>query len=756
MAKKSKKNTAPAIEPPPPLRDAPAPEKSVGFLPRWTGVTALVLFVAASFYGVLEVHSSTDTWIGLAGAQRIMTQPEFPTTDTFSFTFYGKTWFNQNWLSHVYLYLLYDHIGPNWVIYGTWALGWGVFVFVLLAIRLRCGSWLVATLAAALIAMSCRDWLSARPATMQFFLLSAAFLCITGLLAPGAHRRWWPIVGLALIFLVWPHAHGSFIFGYGLIGMMLGTWLLAWLLKLKPTFTTKQAVAVLAVVIVTGILGAALSPYGIDNYTHPFKVTDSEIFRLIGEWRPPTQQFQAFPPVYRFWKALSLLAACPLIAVSLIIVDRLRGYAPLFWAGLLVTILGVAAGVVVGTTAWTEDPVQRFWASVGTVIAALIIVAALRLIPAEPPPQPGAAQAARPGFRFEPRYLQTLLFDLGCIFIGLYMVMFARRFAPLFYIIATPALVTTIVMMGHYLSGRMRGNIRDVLVMGALVAGIALGRHTWDRAYYETYGRYPNTLEASFLERVTMSVATPRKTLEFLSRNDLRANVFAEWKTAGLVMFFAPNCRVYIDGRSQQVYDEDHYLRYDSLISGKAGADQIPRIVAEDGADTVLGADLMRRLTPIFDRDRNWITILRTARGSILMRVGSQVLDEVARRERDGTLWWPDDPGCTGARGTIYAATMPRDLQRASELWQQAIDEDVTQAYYYAIPVVNSYLHFGQFETAAEFVQTQRQRVAANAATLREGVPEQIMGMLARAEQYLAQYRARQDNRPGGAGDSTP
>jgi hypothetical protein len=94
----------------------------------WLGV--LAAFIATSMWGVLEIHSSNDTYIGLEAGRKIMSSEEFPTYDWFSYTFEGKEWINQNWLSHVYLWLLYDHLGPNWTIYGTWAMGWLIFIFV--------------------------------------------------------------------------------------------------------------------------------------------------------------------------------------------------------------------------------------------------------------------------------------------------------------------------------------------------------------------------------------------------------------------------------------------------------------------------------------------------------------------------------------------------------------------------------------------------------------------------------------------------
>jgi hypothetical protein len=182
------KRTRPRNTPPGPT--SPTIARRAAALPSWTKAGTALFFLAACVYGVLEVHYSTDTWIGLAAGRQILSSPAFPKTDTFSYTFHGQTWFNQNWLSHVFFWLLYDRIGPSAVVIGTWTVGVGLFACVLLATKLRSGSWTAAMLAAAIVAVATRDWLRVRPATIQFFLLALLWLSVSALLSQGARRRW--------------------------------------------------------------------------------------------------------------------------------------------------------------------------------------------------------------------------------------------------------------------------------------------------------------------------------------------------------------------------------------------------------------------------------------------------------------------------------------------------------------------------------------------------------------------------------------
>ena len=121
----------------------------------------VLLYLGATAFGVSEVHFSTDTWIGLAAGRQILTSDEFPKTDTFSYTFNGQVWYNQNWLTHLIQYWLYAYAAPNAVVYGTWALSASVFLLVMLATYWRSGSWFAALLAAGVVGVGCREFLSA-------------------------------------------------------------------------------------------------------------------------------------------------------------------------------------------------------------------------------------------------------------------------------------------------------------------------------------------------------------------------------------------------------------------------------------------------------------------------------------------------------------------------------------------------------------------------------------------------------------------
>lgn len=275
------------------------------------GIGPFLLFLAACAYGALETHMSTDTWIGLAAGRQILELGRVPTTDSFSFTFTGEPWFNQNWGTHLIQYWLYDRCGPNAVIYGTWALICGTYALVGLGAYFRSRTWIGAALAAAVVAIGCRDYMSPRPATTGFFCMAALWALLCALEGEGGRRRWWPIWLLLPTLLFWGCVHGSFTFGFGILGLFVLVWLL--LRCIKPAWNElsgRQIAAIVGVVAAAMLLLVAFGPFGFSNFTHGEKVASSETFRGVSEWRPPLRfssdqpQLPLFPPVWRYWLIL--------------------------------------------------------------------------------------------------------------------------------------------------------------------------------------------------------------------------------------------------------------------------------------------------------------------------------------------------------------------------------------------------------------------------------------------------------------------
>jgi hypothetical protein len=636
----------------------------------------VVLFVAACAWGVLEVHYSTDTWIGLAAGRQIVTEPTFPKADTFSYTSYGQTWFNQNWLSHVFFWLLYDKLGPDATVIGTWLVSASMFTLVLLATWLRCRSWLASLLAAAVVAIASRDWLSIRPATIQFFLLAAAWLAFSALIGQGQRRRWWPLLLLLATYAVWPHAHGSFILGFGLLGLFLGCAAAARLAGLKwriaRIITDGQALTIAAIGLLTAGLGAVLSPYGVENFTHPFKVVESQVFRTVGEWFPPYISGR-FPGVLRFWIAVAIAGATPIVILLLRAVDVWRTPAP---------------------------------ASKG-----------------------------------EPLALHTILFDLASVAIGLYMAMFARRFAPLFYILAAPALVTWTLRLARPLSWRMQDYARETLLAGAWLGAATSLAYTARLAYQELFIDVIPDGHYNLLDRVTHNDHTPMAAIDFLRRNGLTPDVMTEWKVAAAVMFYVPGARVFIDGRAQQVYSEQQYATYMGLLSVSASEGPLAtQVLDRYGTNLLLLPkwEATSRLMRAIENEPEWKVVMEEPVAAIWVRDGSKLCNDILERTRAGTLWWPDTPETQWRHGLLLAALRPDNLSAARALWQSAVAGHPSLGLRAYSPIVHAFLEDGQPDAATAYLQQERAKLESMRKALRDDLYAQLSEEIRQCEALVA------------------
>lgn len=684
----------------------------------WFGVIAL--FLTATAFGVLEVHSSNDTWIGLAAGRQIFESPQFPKKDTFSYTSHGATWYNQNWLTHVAQYWLYKNVSQDSVVYFTWAMAAAVFALTGLATFYRTDSWLAAFLAAAAVGFGGRDFLSARPATTGYFCIAALWLIFCALDGQRGKRRWWPIVALLPLMLIWGNAHGSFVFAYGMVGMYIGHWVFMWIIG-RPRFqsimtgigvsstrftvdradansrslfaqtggslapaTLLQIIVLLGVSAVSVVLLILISPFGLENFTHGGKVAGSEVFRSVSEWTPPyTKVMSNYPPMARFW-----------------------------W------LLGA---VVVGmTTVWVVSLVASV--AGGTV-----------------------RREARSG-----PVLHTSLFDVAAIAIGLSMTLWARRFAPMFYIFAAPIFAAWIIMLSRSLTPKIREWARLGMMLATLPLTVGLGILTAQRAQRELNVPTIDRPNENLLEAVTRYDSTPHDALMFLKNNDLKLNLLTEWTQGGMAMFFAPNCRVFIDGRAQQVYTEEQYLNYFRvLVTEKTPEAEILRIINASNTDGVLirVGQTASSVYKMLLRNRDWVWVLYSPTYGLFVKRGSEGLKRLRERIDAGTEWRPDTAEALATRANILTRSAPLDLQRAAEMWRSAIDKKIELGAYWYPSVVSSLVELKRTDEAIAYIQQQDARVRANTA-LRNDQKQVLLAALGRCYKAIEQRRNSSASKP--------
>lgn len=683
-------------------------------LNRLLRVGPLLLLLAGIFWGAMGVHSSTDVWIALATGRYIFETGHVPTTDPFSYTFNGKPWFDQNWLSHALYYWLYKNIAPGAVVFFVWGVNLFVYGGILYFVRRRSGSWLAALLTTGVVACCIRHYLDARPQTPGYLCMAALIFLFHYLSQERARQPWWPALLALPVMLFWGACHGTFVFGYGLIGLFIAGWVISPWLRLWPVaisctwlgvlagivlmylqlkkalntpgslgqitpenineivfgvFTIIGALSLLALrfdhipatwqQIVT-LAGAAVSsflitllfgPYGWGNFAHSFLVTEAPIFRQIVEWRPPWIPTHQGLSVLGFWVGTSILAICTLVIVSCWLQARLS---------------------------------------------------------AEQPATP--ERASRPTFT---------VFDLALILMGLGMALWARRFATLYYITTSVPVAIALVRLALDLRPNVRLVLARLACTAALVGGLYMGCLAWARTQYQMVDMYRGKPGFDLLERYVDYRSNPIEAFRILRQLDVPVHAFAEWTVAGILLFDVPKGQVFMDGRSQQVFDEKHYMLYNALQSGSDDAKKnLVPILEQFGTDTVvLRTEFTRETAAAMRSSRDWVAVLSTppnvASGSTMfLRRGSEPYARMEELERAGTLRWPDTAWGRYSRAAFILTWRQPDPDLAISLLQQAAQEDFAVAQTAYPMLISAYAYADRRAEGIVYLERELQRIA--------------------------------------------
>jgi hypothetical protein len=352
--------------------------------------------------------------------------------------------------------------------------------------------------------------------------------------------------------------------------------------------------------------------------------------------------------------------------------------------------------------------------------------------------------------------LHISLFDVALVILGLSMTFWARRFAPIFYIFGAPVLLTWAVLLLRPLPRMVRVYGRVALAVGAGIAAIVVGVVTWTRAHQRLITEFEQQPQFNLLERVTRYHATSHDAILFLKNNNLKVNIVTEWTQAGPVMFYAPNAKVFMDGRAQQVYDEEHYTKYAHLlVSPDTPAPYRLHILDESGTDAVLLRRLPRLLPlwQLLEQSSEWVLALMGMSDGLFLRRGSPGLEQLGERLRRGEEWRPLTPVALASRGLVWQALEPPEPEQAVRCWEAALEQNWLVGSMVFVPLTETLLELGRVEEARQLVQEHYQRIQRVGQRLTEPTRRGLLQKLGLcwAEIEAAAQAASQPGAPDGA-----
>lgn len=257
-------------------------------------IFAFVFFLAS------KPLNDPDFWFHLKSGEYILHNRTFPTTDPFSFTFYGQHWIVHGWLTTALFYLVQSRLG----------FGALIFLFALLVtltfwfVYRRCHAHRFVTGFAILLGvLSVSTNIGVRPRVFTL-LLTSVFLLV---LERG--RRLWILIPLTAL---WANLHGGFFFGPAFIvlamaGLVLDNWFGDVDVDLWPRLR------VMGLVLVGSVLAIVVNPYGVEMLFVPIRVLQTSVYKeVVVDWLSPDfHRPEVFPFLLLFLLTTAALAVSP-------------------------------------------------------------------------------------------------------------------------------------------------------------------------------------------------------------------------------------------------------------------------------------------------------------------------------------------------------------------------------------------------------------------------------------------------------------
>jgi hypothetical protein len=257
-------------------------DRAAGWL-RWLPPPVALLAIALG--GVMFAITVTkgvqdpDFFWHITAGKLIAQTGQVPSTDPFSFTWFGKPWTPHEWFSEVLIYWLVTGLGRigGLIVFGLFPAA--IFAVLAAALRRETGARVLAlALPFAVGAYVMIGFVTLRPQAISWLLLA---ILIWFLMAarPDRPRRFLLLVPL---FILWANLHGLYVIGLGVVGL----YTLFTLAGRTPM--SSQLGWVLATLL--GVIGASMvTPAGPIGILYPLRYVEGGDWGLanIAEWQSP-------------------------------------------------------------------------------------------------------------------------------------------------------------------------------------------------------------------------------------------------------------------------------------------------------------------------------------------------------------------------------------------------------------------------------------------------------------------------------------
>lgn len=524
-----------------------------------------------------------DVFMTLAGGRDVL-DDKLGKPDDWSFMTDGRIWINQAWGAGVLFYGIHELMGENGLAALKAVLIVVTAVFLALSGRRLGVSWTISILLAAAALMASRHFIDIR-ANLVGLMSLTTLMWMLYFAQSRPHRIWLAVAWVT----IWANMHGSFVFALGVLGLWaLSTYVVLFWKGASKADLIRHWPLPVATVAAT-VLSVVVSPYGLTNLIQPFTL----IFGVGGEeWPTKAVEMRSvfsrhnrhFPALRDFFVFLGLLGGslmtwlCYCVARRRPLLgkpDKERAVAILFLASLVVltvcmaffarrfipVALIVSAPVLAISFQWLLSERHLAWP---TALLVPVLVGA--------------------GFLLEQVMAPVADRQAGRVSIDL------RRIWPIvtFAISVTPLLLFPVLYWG----GSMLSNIiwphsriqsgvssmsnakRQAWPLAILASAFLLGSWPLGKSLIN-YHRpdHPLYVNRSMFRRLVKYSAFPDGAATFLNENQIGGRVFNDWRWEGYLHWHCPQLKMFMGGRSRQVYPTKVAEKFVRFKAGKDGAE---------------------------------------------------------------------------------------------------------------------------------------------------------------------------------------
>ena len=317
-------------------------------------VSFILIFMAAS-----RTISDPDFWWHLKTGQYIAETRSIPHTDLFSSFHLGKEWVAHEWLSEMFIYLVYNALGLGGLIVIFSLIITGAFVVVFRRYKQEVGHPYVACTALLLGAFATMPTWGVRPQMFSLLLASIYLAILDDFSRDGSKRT---IYWLIPLMVLWANLHAGFAMGLALILLtILGLTLERWLSPGESSTGFRQ-VRTLFLVWLLCVGAVIVNPNGARLYSYPFETLRSPaMMKYISEWWSPNFQQPMFMPlaVLIFATGAALALGRKQVRLKELLLLSATGIAALR-SGRNVPFFGIVAIPLLAAHSWSWISTQRW------------------------------------------------------------------------------------------------------------------------------------------------------------------------------------------------------------------------------------------------------------------------------------------------------------------------------------------------------------------------------------------------------------